>query len=138
MPRLADHLSRVVYSKVGRTAVIVAAELDFRLRRLRHPEISFSDFYTERIIRTIDSGGVHRTLGKSWLRDGIDAEERERLLQAFRRNGLHTFGALVDYGLEPQHTCVDYGCGMLRVGRHLIPFLDRGNYWGLDVTDRLG
>ena len=94
MPRLADHLSRVVYSKVGRTAVIVAAELDFRLRRLRHPEISFSDFYTEKIIRTIDSGGVHRTLGKSWLRDGIDAEERERLLQAFRRNGLHTFGLL--------------------------------------------
>jgi cyclopropane fatty-acyl-phospholipid synthase-like methyltransferase len=31
---------------------------------------------------------------------------------------------------------VDYGCGSLRLGRHLIKYLAPGNFWGLDITRR--
>ena len=129
--------SGVAYSRFGRAASIAATHLLFRWRRLRRPEASFSDFYVEAIGRTIDSGGVHRTLGKNnWLKGAVDAEERERALGAFRRNGLHRFETLVNHGLAPHHSCVDYGCGMLRIGQHIIRFLNCANYWGLDVTDR--
>jgi hypothetical protein len=39
------------------------------------------------------------------------------------------------FGLERHHTCVDYGCGSLRIGAKLIEFLDPDRYVGLDVTD---
>jgi hypothetical protein len=31
--------------------------------------------------------------------------------------------------------CVDFGCGSLRLGQHAIRYLDRSNYWGVDLTD---
>jgi len=36
-------------------------------------------------------------------------------------------------GLLPQHSLVDYGCGVLRGGIPLIRYLDAGNYVGLDI-----
>jgi hypothetical protein len=43
----------------------------------------------------------------------------------------------VGWGLKPQDTCVDYGCGTLRVGIHLIDYLNPGCYWGLEISDFL-
>jgi len=40
-------------------------------------------------------------------------------------------------GLEPRHTLIDIGCGALRGGRHFVRYLDRGNYFGLDINDSL-
>jgi len=116
---------------------ITVAQLRFRCRRLCLPNIRFSDFYVESIGRTLDSGGVHRTLGKKyWLKGAVDAAGRRRASQAFGSVGLEPFAIIVKHGLAPHHSCVDYGCGMLRIGMHAIRFLDRGNYWGLDITDR--
>lgn len=39
---------------------------------------------------------------------------------------------LVEHGLEPRHTLLDIACGSLRGGVHLIPYLDPGNYLGID------
>src|SRR4029077_514861 len=38
-------------------------------------------------------------------------------------------------GLSPDTVCVDYGCGTLRVGVHVIKYLRRATYWGLDIDE---
>lgn len=42
------------------------------------------------------------------------------------------FEYLVDQGLRPEHVLLDVACGSLRGGVHFIPYLDRGNYLGLE------
>ena len=47
------------------------------------------------------------------------------------------FRFLVDHGLDPQHVFLDVGCGSLRAGVRLIPYLDAGNYLGIDNKHEL-
>lgn len=42
------------------------------------------------------------------------------------------FDFLVGRGLTPQHRLLDIGCGSLRAGVHLIPFLNAGQYMGIE------
>jgi SAM-dependent methyltransferase len=42
------------------------------------------------------------------------------------------FDFLVAHGLKPHHVFLDIACGALRAGRFLIPYLEPGNYLGLD------
>lgn len=42
------------------------------------------------------------------------------------------FNLLTVLGLRQHHRLLDIGCGSLRVGRLLIPYLNRGGYCGLD------
>lgn len=44
---------------------------------------------------------------------------------------------LVARGLLPSHVLLDVGCGALRGGVKLIPYLDPGKYWGIDKSDVL-
>jgi len=37
-------------------------------------------------------------------------------------------------GLEPHHRLLDFGCGTLRTGKHLIEYLDEGRYVGVDIS----
>jgi len=43
-----------------------------------------------------------------------------------------TFNLLTTIGLRQHHTLLDVGCGSLRVGRLLIPYLNRSNYAGIE------
>lgn len=40
-------------------------------------------------------------------------------------------------GLLPNHRLVDVGCGSLRGGVRFVRYLDRGNYYGLDINTSL-
>ncbi len=42
------------------------------------------------------------------------------------------FNLLTTLGLRGHHRLLDVGCGSLRVGRLLIPYLDMGNYTGIE------
>ena len=42
------------------------------------------------------------------------------------------FALLFQLGLREKHRVLDFGCGSLRLGRLLIPFLNRGGYYGVD------
>ncbi len=48
-----------------------------------------------------------------------------------------TFSLLTLLGLRQHHRLVDIGCGSLRTGRLLIPYLNRGNYLGLEPNEWL-
>jgi len=42
------------------------------------------------------------------------------------------FDFLINNGLKPDDILLDIACGSLRAGRLLIPYLDKGNYLGID------
>jgi SAM-dependent methyltransferase len=37
-------------------------------------------------------------------------------------------------GLQPRHRLLDFGCGTLRTGKHLIDFLEPDHYMGVDIS----
>lgn len=47
------------------------------------------------------------------------------------------FGFLKTQGLKPHHKLLDIGCGSLRAGIKLIPYLEPGNYYGIDSNAAL-
>ena len=47
------------------------------------------------------------------------------------------FEMLKHYGLKPNHVFIDVACGSLRLGKHLIEYLDEGNYQGIDKESTL-
>jgi len=48
-----------------------------------------------------------------------------------------TFNLLTTLGLRQHHSLLDVGCGSLRIGRLLIPYLNRGKYFGLEPAEWL-
>jgi len=44
---------------------------------------------------------------------------------------------LISQGLIPEHKFLDVGCGCLRAGVKLIDFLNKDNYYGLDINSYL-
>jgi SAM-dependent methyltransferase len=51
--------------------------------------------------------------------------------------GASQFRLLCTLGLRADHKVMDFGCGSLRAGRLLIPYLDRGSYFGVEPNDWL-
>jgi len=46
--------------------------------------------------------------------------------------GASQFNLLCALGLRERHKVLDFGCGSLRLGRLLIPFLRKGRYFGIE------
>ena len=46
--------------------------------------------------------------------------------------GVTQFALLAFYGLKTTNKVLDIGCGSLRLGKYLIPFLRAGNYYGIE------
>lgn len=42
------------------------------------------------------------------------------------------FDFLLEQGMRPEHVFLDVACGSLRAGVHIIPYLNPGNYQGID------
>jgi cyclopropane fatty-acyl-phospholipid synthase-like methyltransferase len=69
-------------------------------------------------LRAMVKAGRHReVIGGLW-------EEMGKLQLDFLR----------EHGLRPTHQLLDLGCGSLRAGTQLIPYLDPGHYWGVDIS----
>jgi hypothetical protein len=99
-----------------------------------HAGSSFADYYARSIAAKLAHGGTHKTLlsRKNRLASAAvllaqDSPERQR-------RDLNYFALATQNGLRPEHVCIDYGCGSLRVGRYLIGYLEPGHYWGLDIV----
>src|SRR6266480_2687384 len=48
-----------------------------------------------------------------------------------------TFNLLTTLGLRQHHSLLDIGCGSLRIGRLLIPYLNQDKYFGVEPNDWL-
>ena len=48
-----------------------------------------------------------------------------------------TFNLVTTLGLRQHHSLLDVGCGSLRIGRLLIPYLNRGKYFGIEPNQWL-
>ena len=47
------------------------------------------------------------------------------------------FNLLTTLGLRQHHSLLDIGCGSLRIGRLLIPYMNRGKYFGVEPNEWL-
>lgn len=73
-----------------------------------------------------ESLGLGLTPGADHYRAYVGPPEDYDLIAAM------TFNLLTTIGLRQHHTLVDIGCGSLRVGRLLIPYLNVSNYVGIE------
>ena len=49
-------------------------------------------------------------------------------------DGKNDLKYLIKNGLKPNHNFLDYGCGFLKTGLYVIPYLKYGNYTGVDIS----
>jgi len=112
-----------------------AVDLKFLLWRIRHPGAHFSDFYAGSIAVGLKQGRSHKTLGnKKFLSGSLVSHPIKLEHSENQTRGTNYFAVTTRYGLQPEHICVDYGCGSLRVGQHLIDYLQPEKYFGLDIV----
>jgi hypothetical protein len=76
---------------------------------------------------------IHRSLGRP---DGVLGKyllgHREYVGGLWDEIGKLQFDFMIGQGLRPDHVFLDVACGSLRAGVRLIPYLDHGNYLGLE------
>jgi hypothetical protein len=80
--------------------------------------------YTERTMQRIARGELRETLGKAIVDEAATRRKSERWL-----------AQLVELGLQPDHLCVEYGCGSLWCAEPFIRHMQPNRFIGLDVTD---
>ncbi len=112
---------------------IAVTAVRYRLYKLSHPGATYGEFYGWFNSRYLASGKRHMSLQTV---ETVAAGNHQR---AFSAKSIaltnEIYGLLLEHGLERDHTCVDYGCGSLRIGEKLIDFLEPGRYIGMDVVD---
>jgi SAM-dependent methyltransferase len=101
--------------------------LAFRRWQKRNPGASFKQYFAEGIKDRLDDGKTRASLGATLKGDGF-GELGKRNFQLLLCN---------TYGLKPDDVCVDYGCGTLRMGVHVIKYLAPGHYTGLDIDQAM-
>jgi hypothetical protein len=129
--KLLKRVRRVFDLDGGKSKSHSRAEFDaevaiFEDWRARNPAKSVKEFYAQRKKGQMDSGAAQSTFGTD-LKSG----------RTFETSGVSIFRDLVGFGLKPADACVDYGCGTLRIGQHVIRYLAPGRYWGFDIADWL-
>jgi SAM-dependent methyltransferase len=78
-----------------------------------------------------ESLGLELKPGDSHYRAYVGPPEDYDLIAAM------TFNLLTTLGLRQHHSLLDVGCGSLRIGRLLIPYLNRGKYFGIEPNECL-
>jgi hypothetical protein len=106
-----------------KTAKLLVRKTEFLLWKRKNPSAAFTDYFLKIVYGDLARGLSHPTLGPKLCKG------------SFGISGQKTFQTLARrYGVGPGDTCVDYGCGTLRVGVHAIKYLRRDRYWGMDIS----
>jgi hypothetical protein len=75
--------------------------------------------------KKLGGGARHSTLGTA-IRD-----------EAYTRGKAEDWaGRMIEYGLKPDHLCIEYGCGSLWAAEPIIRYLHQGRFTGIDITDQ--
>jgi SAM-dependent methyltransferase len=80
----------------------------------------------------------HRVIGRSYRRfyaRMMDQRIRERPDWGLDLPKRFQLEYLIRQGLEPGSTLLDYGCGAVAAGLHMIEYLNPGGYTGVDISE---
>lgn len=82
-----------------------------------------------------------RLSGKSyteWYAQRMDNEASRSINRPLSARYLDTAGIQLDYlkarGLQPHHTLLEYGAGVMRASIHFIPYLEPGKFTACDIS----
>jgi len=85
----------------------------------------------------------YRAMGRARLDYWADATDAAQLplldmplSDDYQAKGRVQFDYLVANGLKPEHRFLDYGCGPMRGGVFVVPYLTSGFYVGADISRR--
>jgi len=75
---------------------------------------------------------------KKWMKHRVSVNPKAAVVDIYswEENGNRQITFLRDWGLRPYHKLLDLGCGTLSLGRTAIPYLDKFNYIGMDISDQ--
>jgi cyclopropane fatty-acyl-phospholipid synthase-like methyltransferase len=82
--------------------------------------------YLAGMAKKLAAGAKHSTLGPRIRDEEYTREKAERWAERM----------VAEYGLKPDHLCVEYGCGSLWAAEPILRYLAPGRYIGLDITDQ--
>jgi len=75
---------------------------------------------------------------KEGISTGVAAGQHRQLIGGlWEELGALQFDFLLAHGLKPEHTLIDIGCGCLRAGVRIVPYVNPGNYVGIDSNRSL-
>jgi hypothetical protein len=81
--------------------------------------------YLAFMTRKLAAGAEHSTLGPVIRDEAYTRAKAERWAER-----------MIEYGLRPDHLCVEYGCGSLWAAEPIIRYLGAGRFYGIDLTDQ--
>ena len=58
------------------------------------------------------------------------------LVTSFEKVGRHSFETALALGLQPNHKFLDFGAGALRLGYWFVRYLEPGNYYAMDPSEK--
>lgn len=73
---------------------------------------------------------------ESAVREGR-ASHRDTIGGMWEEHGISQRDYLIEQGLRPEQRLLDLGCGSFRAGVKLIPYLNPGHYFGIDMNASL-
>lgn len=86
---------------------------------------SAEERYLAALTHKLASGAPHSTLGPKIRDEAYTRAKAERWAKH-----------MIEYGLKPDHLCIEYGCGSLWAAEPIIRYLDTGRFYGIDLTDQ--
>jgi SAM-dependent methyltransferase len=84
--------------------------------------------------RSRDHVSYYRSVMRYKATRDLDVAVGSRSHDQWVEFGQMQFDYLVQHGLEPAGQVLEIGCGNLRAGRLLIPYLDPEHYYGVDIS----
>ncbi len=89
-------------------------------------------------VRSISDGSTENAYDRQLTPAEINANlHRDFIGGMWDEMGPRQFDFLKSAGLAPHHRMIDIGCGCLRAGVHFVPYLENGNYYGIDINASL-